>query len=1177
MTQNQEKILTPFDDKIFTETVSDLECNGLKGAAAAFFLWRLYCREPRPMLILTADSRQAETLWQDMLFFRHDAAAPVLFFPPYNILPYKVLAYHNETAARRMRVLYTLLEAPRAPIVITTIGAFLKRIIPRSEVAGYAELLMIGEDLDRSRLVEKLIDGGYTHSHIVEEPGDFSVRGGILDIFCPLYDNPLRVEQFGDTIESLRYFSADNQRRLDEVEEAIVCPAREAILPGNRLPEIISRIRLQANEQQLPKHETRRLINGIKEERRFPGIESLMPVIYPDLGQLLDFLSRNALVVEVEPGDLEKAAVDVFQKAEQLYAAACEEQKLCIAPAQLFQSWPEASETLRTCQSIWLRELPVSKPDFVNKTGPHAITFDVQDIDAPASTMAGADVLKAPPRFQALANWLKDQLASGVAVYFVCRNALQMERVEGVFDPYGLQFERVDAMAPVAPAAPAAHPKVLMLEGQLSAGFAWPTAGIVVLTDVEIFGAKRTRAPKSARKRLSPTITFGDLHQGDLVVHEEHGIGQYDGLTKLNLNRTENDYLTILYRGGDRLYLPVDRMGLIQKYMGVDGITPVLDKMGGKSWEKVRARVKRSAERIAGELLKLYAARRVRTGFTFRSVDEYMAEFEAGFPYEETPDQLKAIEDVRADMANAAPMDRLICGDVGYGKTEVALRAAFMAVFNGKQAAVLVPTTVLAEQHFETFRHRFKRFGVHVDRLSRFRTRAEQKSVLDQLAAGGVDIVVGTHRLLQKDVRFKDLGLFILDEEQRFGVRHKEKLKKLRRTVDVLALTATPIPRTLHLSLAGIRDISIISTPPEYRRSIITFVSEYNDGLVKEAIQREMDRGGQVYFVHNHVASIHRMAEKIGALVPMARIGVAHGQMGEDELEKEMMAFHRRDIDLLVTTTIIESGLDIPSANTIMVNRADRFGLAQMYQLRGRVGRAEEQAYAFLFIPKESRLTAAARKRLKVLMEHSDLGSGFQIAMNDLKIRGGGTILGASQSGHIAAVGYDMFLQLMEETMAELKGETVLQPLDPEINVPFSAYIPESCIPDLDQRLAMYRRLAKIDTPGEIPDIKAELEDRFGELPAAARNLLTKILLKSLAARAGVKRLDLGNGKLTLMLSEPHQENPAGIVDVIQKNPQRFQLTTDHMLSFAVDQNGAGGAIAQIKNILQEIAHHVNN
>jgi transcription-repair coupling factor (superfamily II helicase) len=790
---------------------------------------------------------------------------------------------------------------------------------------------------------------------------------------------------------------------------------------------------------------------------------------------------------------------------------------------------------------------------------------------------SGMAVREQQSPYQTVADRIENFTSQGIAVYIVCHNTNQLERVTGVLEPYGITFTKADRL-PALPERPDILPKTVgLIEGQLSTGFAWPAAEIVVLTDVDLFGARRTRSPKRRRKGGRPSLSFGDLHQGDLVVHADHGIGQYNGLTKLNLNRTENDFLTIEYRGGDRLYLPVDRMGLIQKYMGVEGVKPVLDKMGGKSWDKVKARVKRSAERIAGELLKLYAARKVRSGHAFNAVDEYMAEFEGGFPYEETPDQLKAIEDVWADMVKPTPMDRLICGDVGYGKTEVALRAAFMAIFNGKQAAVLVPTTVLAEQHFETFRHRFKRFGVQVDRLSRFRSKTEQKALLERLADGQVDIVVGTHRLLQKDVQFKDLGLFIIDEEQRFGVRHKEKLKKLRRTVDVLTLTATPIPRTLHLSLSGIRDISIISTPPEYRRSIITYVSEYNDGLAKEAIQREMERGGQIYFVHNHVASIHRMAEKMKTLVPSASIGVAHGQMSEDELEKVMMAFHRRQIDVLVTTTIIESGLDIPSANTILVNRADRFGLAQMYQLRGRVGRADEQAYAFLFIPKESRLTTQARKRLKVLMEHSDLGSGFQIAMNDLKIRGGGTILGASQSGHIAAVGYDMFLQLMEETMAELKGEVVVHPLDPEINVPFSAYIPESCIPDLDQRLAMYRRLAKLENPADIADIKAEMEDRYGELPPVTRNLLTKILLKALSARAGIQRLDLGNGKLTLAFSEKHQKNPAGIIEMIRPNPKRYQLTPDHILSIRVAPNGPGGSISQIKKILQEIARHVNN
>ena len=1149
-----------------------LECQGLKGASAAFFLWHCYRCRPRPMLIIVAEPRQAEALWLDLLFFRQDASVPLLYFPPYNIQPYKVLAYHNETAARRLKVLYTLLDAAQAPIVVTTVGAFLKRLIPKVEISDYAELLMIGEDVDRTQLVGKLVDGGYTHAHIVEEPGDFSVRGGILDIFCPLYDNPLRVEFFGDTIESLRFFSADSQRKLDEVEEAVVLPAREAVLPGERLAAIISRIRLQVDEQQLPKHEARHLIGGIKEDRRFPGIESLMPLIYPQLDTLLDYMTSDALVVDIEPAEIEKAALDVLDRAQQHYNAALEDQKLGIEPARQYLCWQETETLLTGFRRLRLRQLPIGTPE-ISEGRWTTIACEVQDIDLPARNMGTAGAGDHSATFRALADWLREQMQQRLAVYLICRNANQMERVTGLLEPYGIDFERTSGIADREDPPP----NVLLLEGQLSEGFRWPSAGVVMLTDVDIFGARRSRAGKRGVRSEKPFLTFGDLHQGDLVVHDEHGIGQYDGLTKLRLNRTENDFLTIVYRDGDRLYLPVDRMGLIQKYMGVEGVTPVLDKMGGKSWEKVKARVRRSAERIAGELLKLYAARKVRSGFAFQTVDEYMAEFEGGFPYEETPDQIKAIEDIRRDMASPEPMDRLICGDVGYGKTEVALRAAFMAVFNGKQVAVLVPTTVLAEQHYDTFRHRFKHFGVKIERLSRFRTRAEQKAVLEAVATGDIDIVVGTHRLLQKDVHFKDLGLFIIDEEQRFGVRHKEKLKNLRRTVDVMTLTATPIPRTLHLSLSGIRDISIISTPPEFRRSIITYISEYDDGLVKEAVRREMDRGGQVYFVHNHVASIRRMAENIAALVPEARTGVAHGQMGEEELEEVMMAFHRRELDLLVTTTIIESGLDIPSANTILVNRADRFGLAQMYQLRGRVGRSEEQAYAFLFIPKESQLTTQARKRLKVLMEHSDLGSGFQIAMNDLKIRGGGTILGASQSGHIAAVGYDMFLQLMEEAISEIKGEVVVQPLDPEINVPFSAYIPETCIPDLDQRLIVYRRLAKIEEPADIPEMKAELEDRFGALPAVARNLLTKILLKTLALKAGVQRLDLGSGRMTLTFSERHQTNPAGLVAMIQEAPRRFQMTPDHTLSVQMAKNGAGGSIVQVKKILQEIARRVNS
>jgi transcription-repair coupling factor (superfamily II helicase) len=645
----------------------------------------------------------------------------------------------------------------------------------------------------------------------------------------------------------------------------------------------------------------------------------------------------------------------------------------------------------------------------------------------------------------------------------------------------------------------------------------------------------------------------------------------------MTLDGITNEFLIIVYKGGDKLYLPVDRMSVVQKYMGVEGIVPVLDTLGGKSWERVKSRIKKSAEKIAGELLKLYARREVNKGHAFSPAGGDIRDFEAGFAYEETADQLKAIDDVIEDMQKATPMDRLVCGDVGYGKTEVALRASFLSVNDGKQVAMLVPTTILAEQHYDTFRRRFKRYPVNVACLSRFRTPRMQRAIIEDLKAGKVDIVIGTHRLVQKDVKFNDLGLLILDEEQRFGVKHKEKLKKLRSSVDVLALTATPIPRTLHLSLVGVRDISIISTPPEFRKSIMTYISEFDPAVVADAIKKELRRKGQIFFVHNNIQSIDRIAAQLQVLVPQVRLAVAHGRMDEDELEQVMFRFMNREIDMLVCTTIIESGLDVAAANTIIVNRADRFGLAQMYQLRGRVGRAEEQAYAYLLIPHESLLGRDAQKRLKVLMEHSDLGAGFQIAMSDLKIRGGGTILGASQSGHIAAVGYDMFLKLMENAIAGLKGEETVEALEPEINVNFSAYLSESYIPDIDQRMSAYRRLAKMTELQQLADFKSESLDRFGPLPDAAENLLLKIMLKVLAKTAGVSRLDLVGRSLSLNFSESHQRNPAALVDMIIASPKKFKLSPEHVLKTQLASSQLNSQLAQTKNILKEIAQRVNS
>jgi transcription-repair coupling factor (superfamily II helicase) len=668
-----------------------------------------------------------------------------------------------------------------------------------------------------------------------------------------------------------------------------------------------------------------------------------------------------------------------------------------------------------------------------------------------------------------------------------------------------------------------------------------------------------------------------ELKAGDLIVHTDHGIGRYGGLQKLAVEGVRNDFLVLVYHDGDKLYLPVDRMGMVQKYMGVEGHVPALDKLGGRSWQRVKSRVKRQAEKIAGELLKLYAERKVASGCAFPGPDGAFREFEAGFAFEETPDQLKVIDDVLEDMQRPTPMDRLVCGDVGYGKTEVALRAAFLAVAGGKQVAVLVPTTILAEQHYATFRSRFQHHPVNIACLSRFRPRKEQLAIAEGLKRGGVDIVIGTHRMIQKDIAFKDLGLLILDEEQRFGVRHKEKIKRLRANVDVLTLTATPIPRTLHMALTGVRDISLIRTPPEYRKAIVTYISEFDNEVIAEAIRRELKRGGQIFFVHNNIHGIHKVAGHLQGLVPEVRLDVAHGRMEEEALEAVMLRFVNREIDLLVCTTIIESGLDIPSANTIIVNRADRFGLAQMYQLRGRVGRADEQAYAYLLIPKEGMLTADARKRLKVLMEHSDLGAGFQIAMNDLEIRGGGTILGSSQSGHIAAVGYDMFLKLMEEAVAEIKGEPLEQALDPEINIQVSAFLSEDYVPDLDQRLALYRRLSRLTELQEIADLRAELTDRYGPPPAEAGNLLFKIMLRVLARKAGVMRLDLKDHKLVMFFAEGHPRNSETLVQRILADPQRFELAPDGILKARLLPQGVVGQLGQAKNILQEVCQHVNS
>ena len=1168
MAQNQvENILRSFlsqsPDKGFSTVIT-----GMAGAEKALVTAEMSRIYPGPLVVVLPSMKEVTSFVGDLSLFNQvapeDAAA---IFPPYNILPYKAISYHAETSAKRIRTLYAMLEGRMPDIVITTVDTLMQRLIPRDEMNAYADLLMVNEELDRQVLVANLVAGGYVRTSIVEDPGDFSVRGGIIDFFSPYHDDPVRVEFFGDMVDSIRLFSASTQRRKGSISEAVLLPAHETILRRETLDGVVGRLRRAAADAGVPLEEVKDLVGRVKAEEGDSCVASLLSLVYPKLDTFMDYLPANALMVIPDPEGVRRSRDLFLQRINDNYELARKGNRLTVDPEQLFLVKDGLWDQLKRCRVIEFSALALTaKEDKVR-----SLNLDVTDhaaLTAELKTRPTKDEFPLKPlvdRLEALAD-------AGHLTWILCSRQPQVERLLELLKPYGIdppvgEFNREASIRGGA---------LRITMGSLSSGFAWPAAGLCVITEDEIFGAKRRVVRSTRRRARDELLSLGELKEGDLVVHAEHGIGRYVGLEKIVVGRITSDYISIIYKDEDRLYLPVDRMGLIQKYVGVEGHSPILDRMGGKSWDKVKAKAKKDVEKMAGELLKLYADRKVKKGYRFSPADAYFNEFEASFPYEETPDQLGAIEDVLDDMEKEASMDRLVCGDVGYGKTEVAMRAAFKSVADGKQVAVLVPTTVLAEQHLKTFRERFSRYPVIVESLSRFRKPAEQRRIVADLGEGKVDIVIGTHRLFSGDIAFKDLGILIIDEEQRFGVRHKEKLKALKSNVDVLALSATPIPRTLHMSLAGMRDISVISTPPEERQAIISYVAEYDDAIVGEAISKELARNGQVFFVHNNVASIERMADRIRDLVPLARVGVAHGQQTERELEKVMFAFVEQQIDVLVTTTIIESGLDIPSANTMIVNRADRFGLSQLYQLRGRIGRGDEQAFAYLFIPEEARLSRDAERRMKVLMEHTDLGAGFQIAMSDLQIRGGGAALGASQSGHIAAVGYDMFLTLMDETISELKGQPKTQALEPEINVNFSTYFPDNYVPDIEQRLLLYRRLASMREIREIAEIKGEIIDRYGKMPEEAINVLLKIMLRIQAVRAGVKKLELSGTQLALSFSDLHQKVPHAIVEVTARGEGRYELTPDLLFRASLTKGTTNSLLNQAKNILKEVGAYVN-
>lgn len=1115
-------------------------------AARPYVLAALQVKRPGPIVVITARTERARQLWTDLGAWSSHPERVFFFGEPdplhYERMPWSVESISLRLAALSALTLHQSGPAETAPpFIVTTIRALMARTAPPGEFQRGVMILKRGESLALSNLLRAWTELGYESAPVVDAPGLFSRRGGIVDIWLPSRPSPVRIELVGDEIDTLREFDPATQRSGAVVESLVITPASEAEI--SRAPVVAERVRQWdlSTLHPIAANTFRQDIEALFNKQRFRGIEFYLTEFYQHPATLLDYLPENALIVADDWPELEGMTAQFEQQAEQVRADLEGRGEIPHNLPRPYFGWPELRDRLLQHTRL---------------------LFDYRGVqEAPALPFVPGE------RFGGQVKRVVDEImrlrGEHARVIAITRQAERLSE---------LLREREFYVKPRTELAHAPGPgHVVLIQGALTEGFelrpaappgdgsAAAEAPLHLFTDAEIFGwakPKARRLTTQYSRTQSPEAFFADLDEGDYVVHIDHGIGVFRGLKKLDLGGPDTEYLLLEYAQGDRLYVPVHQLDRLSRYVAPGGHTPALHRLGTAEWAQVKERTRKAVADIAQDLLELYATREVVSGYAYSEDTTWQHELEASFPYVETPDQLSVIDQVKRDMMEKRPMDRLVVGDVGYGKTEVALRAGFKAVMDGKQVAILVPTTVLAQQHYNTFKERLAPFPVSVEMLSRFRSDKEADEIIARLAQGTVDIVIGTHRLLSRDVEFKDLGLLIVDEEQRFGVQHKERLKQLRAHVDVLTLTATPIPRTLYLSLSGARDMSTIETPPEERLPIRTYVAGYEDGLVRDAILRELDRGGQVFFVHNRVRGIGILADQLRALVPEARIGIGHGQMPEEQLETVMAEFAAGKYDVLVCTTIIESGIDIPNANTIIMNNADKFGLAQLYQLRGRVGRSAARAYAYFLHDPRTTLSDEARSRLQSIAEATELGAGFQVAMRDLEIRGAGEILGARQSGHIAAVGLDLYARLLagaiQEARANLEpaehnGKHGVNPAQrllnaPSIDLPILSQIPEEYVTDSALRLRLYRRLADVNEEKQVGEVAREFQDRFGPLPVEVANLLYLLRLKLAATRANAATVTLEDGRLMVRF---RSEDTARMERLTKRWGQRIRASRD--------------------------------
>jgi transcription-repair coupling factor (superfamily II helicase) len=1134
----------------------------------------------RPLVIyLVSDERLAEARVDDAGFFLPavdaggDPLAPaaVELWPAVESSPYAEVQPDRRTLMRRMALLYRLAAGQHPTVLVASAASLWRKVIPRAAFEPLCFGVAAGERVNREQLIARLVRAGYSRVQVVEDPGTFAVRGAVLDLYPPVYRHPLRLELDGDELDSVRLFDAASQRTLRTLPRAEVHPVRETIVTTGGDPR--ARILTAADAAALPSSKTRHLLEQIEAGEDFFGIESLAPAFHARMESPLGYLPAGTLFVVEDPEAVAEEARRQFVTLREAADHRRAEHRLALAPEEFFVDPEAAAAELARTRRVELRALEMAgsatpvRLDAEPNTSLRAELAERRRADDAAGTVDTATELGRALRAR-IAGFLDD----GLRVRLVAPSRTHADRLTGVLQGLGLAPDRGAAGRGTSLKALLAggdDARLAVLVGTLEHGFRLPSDRLALIAEAEIFGPRAHRERRPAR--TTGLADLGEIAEGDLCVHEEHGVGRYRGLKKLDVRGVTQDFLHLEYEGGS-VYVPVYRIGQVRRYVGGQGETVRLDKLGGKTWQEKRRRVSAEARKVAEELLQLYAQRQALPGHAFPEPDVVFREFEETFPFEETADQEKAIAAVLEDMQQARPMDRLICGDVGYGKTEVALRAALLAVLGGRQVAVLAPTTVLAEQHFVTFSERLADFPVKVGSLSRFRSKEEQKRTVAALGEGQLDLVIGTHRLLSRDVRFKDLGLVVIDEEQRFGVTHKERLKELRSQVDVLTLTATPIPRTMQMAMSGLREISIIATPPADRLAIRTFLCHWDEGLLREAIRKELGRGGQVFFVHNRVQDLPKWVEKVRALAPDAKVGMGHGQMGEGELERVMIDFVDGRYDVLCSTTIIESGLDIPRANTMIVNHADRFGLAQLYQMRGRIGRSRDRAFCYLVVPAEAALTPEAKQRLAVLQRFTELGAGFQVATHDLEIRGAGDLLGERQHGLVAAVGFDTYVRILEEAVAELRGQPIKPEQDPEVSVDVPAFLPDDYVPDTGQRLELYRRLAQAGGDEELRDILAEITDRYGPLPEEVVLLGEVMGHKALLRTLGAQSYDLGPTRMVVGFPADAALAPAKVMALVQRKGSRWKLTPDMRIAYSFDDPEKTDRLRAARARLEELA-----